>query len=243
MRPAPRSTSTGETGHVAAGPREVGAGGVLVIDDHRAIAQALVRVLELEGLGPAWAAGGLTARRVIDEALDRRPRLAVVDLSLGEGTSGLGLITPLRAVGARVVLWTAHATPATVAAARRAGAEAVWDKAMALHELTDQIALALSGGRLDPGDGAVAGAEGGGALAGGGAPGTASVDLARLTRREHDVLAGLVAGQAPKEIAAALGVAVPTVRTQVRQLFAKLGVNNQRAAVAVALRSGFPNAG
>ena len=211
-------------------------GGVVVVDDHHGIAQALVRVLELEGLGPAWAAAAVTARSVIDLALDRRPRLALVDVNLGEGANGLGLVTPLRAVGASVVLWTAHATPATAAAARRAGAEAVWDKAMPLHELTDQVRLVLAGKPLGPGLGVEAAS---GSMAAAETP----VDLERLTRREHDVLAGLVAGLAPKEIAASLGVAVPTVRTQVRQLFAKLGVNSQRAAVAVALRSGFPNAG
>lgn len=110
----------------------------------------------------------------------------------------------------------------------------MWAKSMPLHELTDQVRLAVGGHPL--------------AFDGGDDepidltepdPPAPTADLERLTRREHDVLAGLVAGQAPKEIAASLGVAVPTVRTQIRQLFAKLGVNSQRAAVAVALRSGF----
>lgn len=206
--------------------------GIYVIDDHLAIAQALVLVLELEGLGPAWAAEILTTRHVIDVAIARRPRLALVDVHLGEGANGLGLITPLRAVGTRVALWTARATPATVSSARRAGAETVWDKSMGLHELTDRIRQALAGDRLDPG------------LDRAGPPAPdGQADLERLSRREQEVLAGLVAGLAPKEIAADLGVAVPTVRTQIRQLFAKLGVNSQRAAVAVALRAGFGNPG
>lgn len=217
--------------------------GVMIVDDHHSIAQALVRILELEGLGPVWATPSVGPRSVIEEATTRRPALALLDVHLGDGASGIDLVTPFRALGARVVLWTAHVSPAIEAAGRRAGADAVCDKSMPLHELTDLIRQALEGrplasspvgppaaasrpGTVDADRGSVAG-------------GSETVDLGRLTRREHEVLAGLVAGQAPKEIAAALGVAVPTVRTQIRQLFAKLGVNSQRAAVAVALRSGF----
>jgi DNA-binding NarL/FixJ family response regulator len=213
--------------------------GVLIVDDHHSIAQALVRVLELEGVGPVWASPSVGARAVIDEATGRRPALVLLDVHLGDGTSGVELVTPLRALGARVVLWTAHGGASVEASGRRAGAEAVCDKSMPLHELTDLVRDALAGRPIgpaaeqdsDPVTGTLP------APAPGGAPGT--VDLGRLSRREREVLAGLVAGQAPKEIAAALGVAVPTVRSQVRQLFAKLGVNSQRAAVAVALRSGF----
>ncbi|MDH5519774.1 MAG: response regulator transcription factor [Acidimicrobiia bacterium] len=215
--------------------------GVLIVDDHYSIAQALVRILELEGLGPVWATPSVGAWSVIEEATARRPAVVLLDVHLGDGATGVDLVTPLRALGARVVLWTAHVSPAIEAAGRRAGAEAVCDKSMPLHELTDLIRQALDGRPLasSPGSDAPAGAGGSDETGGSSSAGPGPVDLGRLTRREREVLAGLVAGQAPKEIAAALGVAVPTVRTQIRQLFAKLGVNSQRAAVAVALRSGF----
>ena len=217
--------------------------GVLIVDDHYSIAQALVRILELEGLGPVWATPSVGPRSVIEEAIARRPALALLDVHLGDGATGIDLVTPLRALGARVVLWTAQVSPAVEAAGRRAGAEAVCDKSMPLHELTDLIRQVLDGRPLAPSQGGPAAGASGDSDGMGGSPpagaGPGPVDLGRLTRREQEVLAGLVAGQAPKEIAAALGVAVPTVRTQIRQLFAKLGVNSQRAAVAVALRSGF----
>lgn len=220
--------------------------GVLIVDDHYSIAQALVRILELEGLGPVWATQTVGARSVIEEATARRPALVLLDVHLGDGATGVDLVTPLLVLGARVVLWTAHVNPAIEAAGRRAGAEAVCDKSMPLHELTDLLRQVLDGHSVAPPPTVPTATSGPGDRAehgdatGGSAPdGPGPVDLGRLTRREQEVLAGLVAGQAPKEIAAALGVAVPTVRTQVRQLFAKLGVNSQRAAVAVALRSGF----
>jgi len=70
-------------------------------------------------------------------------------------------------------------------------------------------------------------------------PSTGEASLASLTRREQQVLAGLVAGHSAKDVAIELGIAVPTVRTQIRALYRKLGVHNQRAAILVAVKAGW----
>lgn len=59
-------------------------------------------------------------------------------------------------------------------------------------------------------------------------------DFDRLTDREQQVLARLTAGDAVEAIATAGVVSVATVRTQVRGILTKLGVNSQMAAVALA---------
>jgi DNA-binding NarL/FixJ family response regulator len=59
-----------------------------------------------------------------------------------------------------------------------------------------------------------------------------------LSPREHDVLAGFVAGKAYKTIAADLDITIDTVRTYVRTLYKKLQVNSVAAAVSRALRDG-----
>ena len=59
-----------------------------------------------------------------------------------------------------------------------------------------------------------------------------------LTPRERDVLRLLVEGRSDKEIAAALFIGPRTVQTHVANLFAKLGVNSQAEAAAVAVRCG-----
>ena len=59
-----------------------------------------------------------------------------------------------------------------------------------------------------------------------------------LTIRELEVLDAIVAGQSNREIAAALGISVETVKDHVRQIYSKLGVGERASAVRVALRHG-----
>jgi len=62
----------------------------------------------------------------------------------------------------------------------------------------------------------------------------------RLTEREAAVLAAIVDGANADEIAARMTVAVSTVRSHIRSILDKLGVNSQLAAVALARRAGWP---
>lgn len=62
--------------------------------------------------------------------------------------------------------------------------------------------------------------------------------LGRLTRREREVLRGLVAGLRPAEIAERDFVSVTTVRNQVQSVLTKLNAHSQLEAVAAAHRHG-----
>lgn len=59
-----------------------------------------------------------------------------------------------------------------------------------------------------------------------------------LTRREADVLVALARGLSPREIGSSLYIGHETVRTHLRQVYRKLGVNDRAAAVAAAWREG-----
>jgi DNA-binding NarL/FixJ family response regulator len=63
--------------------------------------------------------------------------------------------------------------------------------------------------------------------------------FASLTPRERVVLAGLVGGLRPAEIARRDFVSVVTVRNQVQSILIKLNVHSQLEAVAVARWSGW----
>lgn len=59
---------------------------------------------------------------------------------------------------------------------------------------------------------------------------TPASELDELTTREHDVLRLIADGLADKDIAAALGVSLYTIKSHVRNILAKLHVSNRRAA-------------
>lgn len=64
--------------------------------------------------------------------------------------------------------------------------------------------------------------------------------FARLTPREQEVLSSLIDGIPASIIAIESSVSVSTVRTQIRSIFQKLGVNSQLRAVSLARRAGWP---
>ena len=69
----------------------------------------------------------------------------------------------------------------------------------------------------------------------------AARDMPPLTPREVDVLVLGSHGLTSTEIADELFVSTMTVRTHFKNIYAKLGVGNKAAAVAVALRHGLIN--
>jgi DNA-binding NarL/FixJ family response regulator len=64
-----------------------------------------------------------------------------------------------------------------------------------------------------------------------------------LTRREFQVLALISGGLTSAQMAARLGISVKTVEGRRQSLFAKLGVQNQSHAIAVAIRTGLLGSG
>ncbi len=57
-----------------------------------------------------------------------------------------------------------------------------------------------------------------------------------ITEREHEVLTGLAGGNSYAAIATSLSVAADTVRFHIRNIYRKLHVHSQTAAVAKAIR-------
>jgi LuxR family maltose regulon positive regulatory protein len=63
----------------------------------------------------------------------------------------------------------------------------------------------------------------------------ADANVERLTSREHEVLAQLVAGATVQEVATSSGVSPNTIKTQRARIYRKLGVDNRADAARVAL--------
>jgi len=56
-------------------------------------------------------------------------------------------------------------------------------------------------------------------------------EVENLTAREHEVLAKLAEGLAPKEVASELGITWETVRNHITNIYAKLHVHSRTEAV------------
>ena len=65
-----------------------------------------------------------------------------------------------------------------------------------------------------------------------------SVGASTLTAREREVLVLLAAGHSNREIASSLYVSLPTVKTHLAHIYAKLGAKNRNEALGRAVARG-----
>jgi two-component system, NarL family, nitrate/nitrite response regulator NarL len=209
---------------------------VLVIEDHALFAETLAIALRLEG----YDVRRPTLRRDLDLlalANRMRPRLALLDLDLGEFGDGTELIAPLARGGTDVVVVTASADRAEWGGCLHRGARTVLNKNAPLESMTTTVR------RLFLGLPVISRREREALLEewrrGRQADDVLRDRFARLTHRERQVLGELVEGRGVHEIAASDVVSEATVRTQVKSILAKLEVSSQLAAVGLAHRMGW----
>lgn len=206
---------------------------VLVVDDHALFAECLGLALRFQGFDVIeTVSDDLRPERVLDVASRTRPGLVLLDLYLGVVGLGTSLIAPLKALGARVLMLSASQDRSLLAECLEEGADGLLDKAQSFEELVGDLEEAATGRAvLEP--------EARAAL----------LDelrdrrqiehrrrrpLTELTRREAEILSALMEGKPAEQIAADSHVAPSTVRTQIKSVLRKLGVNSQLSAVALA---------
>jgi DNA-binding NarL/FixJ family response regulator len=118
-----------------------------------------------------------------------------------------------------VVLYTWDAAPRFVDAARAMGADAVILKSVGGEMLVEQLERVAGGEQVGLAEPSRSNARGNGEA---------------LSLREQEVLALLALGMSNPEIADELFLSVDTIKTYVRRVFAKLGVNNRTNAALLA---------
>jgi two-component system nitrate/nitrite response regulator NarL len=164
--------------------------------------------------------------------------IVLVGLLYGDGRTALPLIRPLVQRGCRVIVMASDQGLPLAGECLHLGAETVLDKAMSF----DRFVAGL--GRLSSGGCAMTEEERAAMLETVDRHEAAERSLQEpfqaLTQREADVLAALVAGTAPKQIAHAEGITVSTVRGHIQKVLSKLDVHNQREALAMARHAGWP---
>jgi len=216
---------------------------VVISDDHPVVRQGLRSFLEARGFAVVGEAGdGAEAVRVVEST---HPDVLLTDLVM-PGVDGIEAIRRLRAGGAPlgILVLTSFSGADQVIPAIRAGADGYLLKDAGPSALEDAIRAVHRGEpMLAPEAAAVVMARvaaGTDDLAGdaGSAPVADHPDLARLTPREREVLAGLGRGLTNRQLADELYVAEKTIKTHVSNVLAKLRVPDRTQAALFAVRTG-----
>lgn len=207
---------------------------ILLVEDHAVFRQALALAFSLEpNLKVVCEAGSVA------EAQDQLSNVdvAVVDLDLPDG-NGASLIARLHEVNKTAEALVLSATRERLAIARaiEAGAAGVLHKSTPLGDIVNAVQRVAEGESLISRRELIeyiqeyrqhqeAEQE-------------TELKIARLTRRERDVLLALGDGLSDKEIAERLYVSKETVHTHMVNMLGKLGVQSRMQALIFAIKSG-----
>ncbi|TXS73298.1 DNA-binding response regulator [Streptomyces sp. me109] len=197
---------------------------LLIVDDHPVVRDGLRGMFES---APGFAVLGEAADGVAALALarDLDPDVVLMDLRMpvGDGVAAIAELTR-RGARARVLVLTTYDTDSDTLPAIEAGATGYLLKDAPRDELFTAVRAAAEGRTvLSP---AVASRLVSAVRAPTAAQGP-------LSAREREVLALVAKGTPNREIARALFISEATVKTHLTHLYAKLGVNDRAAAVAV----------
>ncbi|MEU1053098.1 response regulator transcription factor [Streptomyces sp. NPDC005876] len=197
---------------------------VLVCDDHVVVRAGLLALLDsAPGIEVVGEAG--TGEEALALAAKLAPDVVLMDLQLGAGIDGIETTRRLTTgPGPRphVLVLTTYDTDADITRAIAAGATGYLLKAERPEELFAALHAAARGHT------ALSAPVAGRVMAGLRSPRPA------LTDRERDILAQLARGLGNREIARALFISEATVKTHLRRIYDKLGVDTRTGAVATA---------
>ncbi|WP_410644468.1 response regulator [Amycolatopsis sp. lyj-346] len=199
---------------------------VLIADDHPVVRDGLRGIFTGRGFEVVGEAANGAEAVALAERL--RPDVVLMDLRM-PGTDGVAAITELARLGnpARVLVLTTYDTDSDVLPAVEAGATGYLLKDAPREDLFRAVEAAARGEAVL-------------------SPAVASRLLGRmrapvrepLSQRELEVLTLVARGSTNKEAAKKLFISEATVKTHLIHVYAKLGVNDRAAAVAVAFERG-----
>jgi two-component system, NarL family, response regulator LiaR len=202
---------------------------VLIVDDHEMVREGLTMLLE-EADGITVCGQAATTAQAISQAELLGPDVILLDMMLPDG-DGVSVVTALTASNnpARVVILTSFADDEKIRGALQAGAIGYLLKDVLRGDLLAAIRAAAEGrATLHP---------------------VIQTHLMQqmhqkqqaspidaLTERERDVLSAIAHGKSNKEIAAALGLTVGTVKGYISLIFGKLDVASRTEATLLAIK-------
>jgi DNA-binding NarL/FixJ family response regulator len=201
---------------------------ILIADDHPLLREGIAAVLQAQPdmLLVGEAANG---REAIERFRELRPDVTLMDLQMPE-MGGIEAIAAIRHAfpDARIAVLTTYKGDAQALRAIKAGASGYLLKSMLRRELIDTIRALHAGRRAIPAEVAIELAE-------------HAIDDA-LSLREIEVLRLAAAGNANKQIGAALGISEDTVKAHMKNVLSKLQAHDRTHAVTIAMKRGILDA-
>lgn len=205
----------------------VGKISVLIVDDHRVLAELLAEALSQDdGIEVLGMAG--TSAEAITLAADTRPDVVVLDYDLPDA-EGVGTIAALTDAvpSARILMLTSYSSPVVLDEVMQAGADGFITKRNGSAEILAAVKAVAS-------DHTPVSADMVKSVVGAGAWRVGS----DLTARELEVLKIAARGRSNKAIAEELHLSVNTVRNHMQHVLVKLDAHSKLEATAIAARLG-----
>ena len=215
--------------------RESSVGHLVVVDDHPLLALGLKSELERAGL-LVDVVNPVGAVDLVAEILALDADVVLVDLDMPFDNGGVGLTAQLVDSGQTVAVLTGSTDRELWARCLENGAVALLTKDEALESLIDDISKLVAGDPIRQNHRLTIISEYRERQA---EQAVRMRGFDQLSDREGQVLNGLMIGLSPASLAERDYVSVQTVRTQIKNVLSKLGVNSQLAAVARAYESGW----
>ncbi len=209
---------------------------LVLVDDHQIVLDGLRSMLKPHARAATVVAVATDADGALSAVAEYAPDIVLLDVRLGQD-SGLEVCEKIleRSPEQRIVFLTVYDDEQYLYRALRAGAVGYLLKRVTGKELVAHLEAVHAGTVvIDP------------TLAGQVALSAARLQSGEfwpgahlgLTRRESEVLAGLVSGRSNRDIAADLVLSSDTIKTHLRSMYRKLAVSDRSQAVAAALREG-----
>ncbi|MGA7411908.1 MAG: response regulator transcription factor [Bryobacteraceae bacterium] len=197
---------------------------VLSVDDHPLLREGIAVLIDTQSdmqlIGEA-----ANGREALEQFRKHHPDITLMDLQMPE-MSGIDAIGAIRGEfpDARIIVLTTYSGDFQVSRALKAGARGYLLKDMLRQELLETIRAVHAGQKRLSAEAAAEIAE------------HAADDV--LTSREIEVLRLIANGNANKEVAGKLSLTEETVKGHLKNIFAKLSVNDRTHAVTVGLKRG-----
>jgi two-component system NarL family response regulator len=197
---------------------------VLCVDDHRIVREGIALIISREP-DMTVVASAATAQEAVLQFRQHQPDVTLMDLRLGS-TSGIQAIQAIRREHpeARIVVLTMYQGDEDIHQALAAGAATYLLKDTLSDDLIRVVREVYKGGHPISPDVRARLEE--------------RAANPTLTPREIEVLKLVSLGKRNKQIAGLLGMSEETVPVHLKNIFAKLKVNERTAAVNVALKRG-----